>query len=90
MSSESTIKPIIAKIIKGLRIKNKMNQEDLALAIDADRSYISLLERGITEPSLTKIFEISKALGITASQFVKMIELEEMRLKELEESDIEE
>lgn len=86
MSETTTIKPIIAKIIKGLRIKNKMNQEDLAFAIDADRSYISLLERGITEPSLTKIFSISKALGISPSQFVKMIELEEMRLRDLEES----
>lgn len=85
MSETTTIKPIIAKIIKGLRLKKKMNQEDLAFACGVDRSYISLLERGVTEPSLTKIFDISKALGVSASQFVRMIELEEQRMRELEE-----
>ncbi|QDH23620.1 helix-turn-helix transcriptional regulator [Saccharibacillus brassicae] len=66
-----------------------MNQEDLAAACGADRTYISLIERGKMEPSLTKIFDLSKALGITGSQFVRMIELEEMRLKELSGEDIE-
>ncbi|CAM4126220.1 helix-turn-helix domain-containing protein [Saccharibacillus endophyticus] len=84
MSEIIIIKPIIAKIIKGLRLKQKMNQEDLAAACNVDRSYISLLERGKTEPSLTKIFDIAKAFEITASQFVKMIELEQMRMRDVE------
>lgn len=84
MSETIIIKSLTAKIIKGLRLKNKMTQEDLAFACAVDRSYISLLERGVTEPSLTKIFDISKALGITGSQFVRMIELEEQRMRDLE------
>lgn len=78
------LKPLIGKIIKSLRIKNDMNQEDLAFACNVDRSYISMLERGLNEPSLTKIFDISKALNITPSQFVKMVEIEYKRMENLE------
>ncbi|WDF52325.1 helix-turn-helix transcriptional regulator [Paenibacillus sp. KACC 21273] len=79
------LKSLTGKIIKTLRIKNNMNQEDLAFACNVDRSYISMLERGLNEPSLTKIFDISKALNITPSQFVKMVELEHERMKNLED-----
>lgn len=78
------LKSLTGKIIKTLRIKNAMNQEDLAFACNVDRSYISMLERGLNEPSLTKIFDISRALNITPSQFVKMVELEHERMKNLE------
>lgn len=86
MSDETIVlKSLTGKIIKTLRIKNNMNQEDLAFACNVDRSYISMLERGLNEPSLTKIFDISSALNITPSQFVKMVELEHERMKNLED-----
>lgn len=78
------LKSLTGKITKTLRIKNDMNQEDLAFACNVDRSYISILERGLNEPSLTKIFDISSALKITPSQFVKMVEIEYKRMENLE------
>ncbi len=84
MPETIVLKSLTGKIIKSLRIKNDMNQEDLAFACDVDRSYISMLERGLNEPSLTKIFDISKALNITPSQFVKMVEIEYERMENLE------
>lgn len=84
MPETIVLKSLTGKIIKSLRIKNDMNQEDLAFACDVDRSYISMLERGLNEPSLTKIFDLSKALNITPSQFVKMVEIEYERMENLE------
>ncbi|WP_322922149.1 helix-turn-helix transcriptional regulator [Paenibacillus campi] len=84
MPETIVLKSLTGKIIKSLRIKNDMNQEDLAFECNVDRSYISMLERGLNEPSLTKIFEISKALNITPSQFVKMVEIEYERMENLE------
>lgn len=68
------IKQIIGKTVKALRIKQGMSQEDLAQECDVDRSYISMIEVGRNEPSVTKIFDLCKGLKIKPSDFFKMIE----------------
>ena len=39
-------------------------------------SLLSSLERGLKDPQLTTVFKLSEALGIKASDFVKIIEQE--------------
>lgn len=68
------IKQIIGKTVKALRIKQGMSQEDLAQECDVDRSYISMIEVGRNEPSVTKIFDLCKGLKIKPSDFFKIIE----------------
>lgn len=68
------IKQIIGKTVKALRIKQGMSQEDLAQECDVDRSYISMIEVGRNEPSVTKIFDLCKGLKIKPSAFFKIIE----------------
>ncbi|MBP7509518.1 MAG: helix-turn-helix transcriptional regulator, partial [Prolixibacteraceae bacterium] len=41
---------------------------------DLDRTYISLLERGLRQPTLTTIFKISSALKIRPSKLIEIIE----------------
>ncbi|TDF95568.1 XRE family transcriptional regulator [Paenibacillus piri] len=53
-----------------------MSQEDLAFACDVDRSYISMIEVGRNEPSVSKIFEICEGLKISPSDFFKLVEVE--------------
>ena len=75
MSDPSNIiKQIIGKNLKAIRIKQGLSQEDLAHECDVDRSYISMIEVGRNEPSVTKIFELCKGLKIKPSDFFKLVE----------------
>ena len=46
----------------------------LAGEYDISTSLLNNLERGLKDPQLTTIFKVSEALGIKASEFVKIIE----------------
>lgn len=60
--------------LRELRKQAKINQEALAHASGVDRTYISLLERGLRQPSLKSIFNISAALGIRPSEMIAILE----------------
>ncbi|KHL91305.1 hypothetical protein QW71_35425 [Paenibacillus sp. IHB B 3415] len=78
------IKQIIGKTVKAIRIKQGLSQEDLAHECNVDRSYISMIEVGRNEPSVTKIFDLCKGLKIKPSDFFKLIEIEYEKVKENE------
>jgi len=75
-NQQPVIKQIIGKIVKSIRIKQGMSQEDLAFECNVDRSYISMIEVGRNEPSVSKIFEICEGLKIKPSDFFKLVEAE--------------
>ncbi|HBS45418.1 MULTISPECIES: helix-turn-helix domain-containing protein [Paenibacillus] len=85
MSDPSNIiKQIIGKTVKAIRIKQGLSQEDLAHECNVDRSYISMIEVGRNEPSVTKIFDLCKGLKIKPSDFFKLIEIEYEKVQENE------
>jgi len=53
-----------ARLIKG------MSQEELALESELDRTYVSMLERDVKNPTLGTISKLAKSLGITPLQLV--------------------
>ena len=59
------------KVLKQARNKNGSSQEQLALNCDLDRTFISLLERGQRQPTLTSILSISETLKIPADELIK-------------------
>lgn len=61
-------------VLKQLRIKNELSQEALAFESGMDRTFISMLERGVRQPTLETIFRISKVLGIEPSSLIKRVE----------------
>ncbi len=65
---------IFGKTLRELRIKNSLSQEKLAELAGYDRTYISLLERGLRKPTIKTLFDLSKALGISPHEFVKTVE----------------
>jgi len=71
------IEVVFGKILKEIRIENKISQEKLAEYCDLDRTYISMLERGLRQPTLTTIFKISKALKILPSELIRKIEIQD-------------
>jgi len=68
------IENAFATVLKDLRTKKKLSQENLAFLSGLDRTYISLLERGKRQPTLTSLFSISKALDITLVEFTTALE----------------
>lgn len=59
-------------VLKQARSEKGFSQEQLALSCDLDRTFISMLERGQRQPSLTSILAISTSLGIPSHQLIKL------------------
>ena len=53
------------------RLKKNMSQGDLAAALSVDRAYISNIENGRMNPTLSTLEKISNALGISSSELLK-------------------
>ena len=51
-----------------------ISQEKLALECELDRTYISLLERGLRTPSLWIIFVLANRLGVSPVRMVRDVE----------------
>jgi transcriptional regulator with XRE-family HTH domain len=47
-----------------------LSQERLAEAAGLDRSFISLVERGIQSPNIVVLLKIAEVLGVPASQLI--------------------
>ncbi|CDM97519.1 MULTISPECIES: helix-turn-helix domain-containing protein [Limnospira] len=63
-------------LIRQHRMAVGISQEELGLRCDLDRTYISGLERGVRNPSLTAIVALAEGLGITVSQLLDNLEIE--------------
>jgi transcriptional regulator with XRE-family HTH domain len=57
-----------------LRKAKKLSQAQLGIDCDLDRTFISLLERGERQPTLSTIFKLAKALGVSPSSIIKELE----------------
>ncbi|MBS3857574.1 helix-turn-helix domain-containing protein [Providencia manganoxydans] len=68
------IENAFATVLRELRSQKKLSQENLAFLSELDRTYISLLERGKRQPTLTSLFSISKALDMTLVEFTTALE----------------
>ncbi|MDR8093082.1 helix-turn-helix domain-containing protein [Burkholderia gladioli] len=64
------------KALRTLRRTRRTTQRDLAVSARLDRSYISLLERGESSPTLTTMLAICRGLGITLAEMASEVERE--------------
>ena len=62
------------EVLKTLRVEKGLTQEALALDVGTERSHISALERAEKGPSLTTIFRLADALGISAGDLIAQVE----------------
>lgn len=62
------------KVLRNLRTKANLSQEKLALDSNIQRNYVSLIELGRNQPTLCTIFSISKALKISPSDLMQLVE----------------
>lgn len=67
---------IFGKVLRELRESKQISQEKLAEYCELDRTYISLLERGLRQPTITTIFKLAQALQITPSELITKVEIQ--------------
>ena len=60
------LRQVLAWHLKRLRIERGWSQEDLALACELDRTYVSAVERSVWNVSLSNIEKLAQALGVQA------------------------
>lgn len=65
---------VFGKVLRELREANKLSQEKLAEYCELDRTYISLLERGLRQPTITTIFKLANALHISPSNLIEKVQ----------------
>lgn len=68
------INKAFGQLLKSIREQKHVSQEKLAELSGLDRTFISLLERGLRQPSLKTLFRLSKALEIPPTEVVRKLE----------------
>jgi transcriptional regulator with XRE-family HTH domain len=70
---------IFGKVLQRHRLQRNISQEELAFQAGVDRTFVSRLERGIRQPTITTLINIGQALGISAANLVQEAEKEYLR-----------
>ncbi len=73
MARES-LEQSLGKVVRELRTRLGVSQEELAFRAKLHRTYISLLERGKRNPSLRVIATLAPILGTTMADLVARVE----------------
>ena len=60
--------------LRELRAERGISQERLALMAGLDRTYVSGIERGERNPSLTNLLKLAAALGVQVSEIAARAE----------------
>lgn len=63
-------------VLRRLRQEASLTQEELGFEAELRRTYVSVLELGQQQPSLTTILKISRALNLPASEIIAQVEAE--------------
>lgn len=78
---EERLRLAFGDAVRAARTKLGLSQEALAEACEKHRTYVSLIERGSSSPTLTTIARIATALELSASELVGRAERRAKRLR---------
>ncbi len=65
----------IGVVVRELRDRAGLSQEHLSADCGFDRTYISRVERGIINPTISRLWRIADILGIPLSEMAKRMEV---------------
>ena len=63
--------------LRRMRLAAGLSQEQLGLEADVQRNFISLIELGHNQPTITTVAKLARALGMRASELVAEAERED-------------
>jgi len=61
-------------VLRSLRTSAGLSQEELALESGLDRSFISLLERGLRQPTLKTILQLIDTMKVPLTDFAEQLD----------------
>jgi transcriptional regulator with XRE-family HTH domain len=64
------VRRLLARNLKRLRTEKGWSQEELADQAGLHRTYVSGVERGIRNPTITIVATLAKALGVTPGELL--------------------
>jgi transcriptional regulator with XRE-family HTH domain len=70
------------EVLQELRRERNLSQEKLAELSDSTQAYISYLENGKNSPSLSMLFGIAAALGVSPTEILARVETRLMKDQE--------
>lgn len=70
------ISSAFGKVLRQKRKEAGLTQEQLGLEAHVQRNFVSLIERGVNQPTITVVFKLAHALRCQPSDL--MVEVEEM------------
>nr|WP_322941975.1 helix-turn-helix transcriptional regulator [Pseudomonas sp. s4] len=62
------------KVLRQKRKEAGLSQEKLGLEANVQRNFVSLIERGVNQPTITVVFKLAHALGCQPSQLFADVE----------------
>ena len=68
------ISTVFGQVLREQRLSRQLSQEELALAADVDRTFVSQMERGIRQPTITTLMKLAGALNIQPSTLIIRME----------------
>ena len=68
------ISHIFGIVLRKTRQQSNLSQEHLAELANVDKSYVSLLEQGKRQPSITILFKLADALNVSPLDFIHTLE----------------
>ncbi|MEG4346151.1 helix-turn-helix transcriptional regulator [Microcoleus sp. A003_D6] len=74
--SKQKILRALGHLVRQRRTVLGISQEELGMRANLDRTYISGVERGVRNPSITAIVSLASGLGTTVSNLLEKLEIE--------------
>ena len=71
---QTNLQLAFGEVLRQRRHKAGYSQEQLALDSGLDRTFISLLERGLRQPTLTTLFALASSLEVKPSRLIAAVE----------------
>ncbi len=75
-SEISNAGPIFGEVLRRYRSELNVSQEELAFRAGVDRTFVSRIERGLRQPTITTLIGLGLALGVSAAELVRETETE--------------
>lgn len=71
---KKSLSTVFGDVLKELRNNAGISQESLAYECDLDRSFISMLERGLRMPTIETIFKLAPPLKKAPFEIISLVE----------------
>jgi transcriptional regulator with XRE-family HTH domain len=73
-SGDKRLLESLATVLKQRRNELLLTQEDLSVRCAVDRPYLTLIESGRKQPSLSVLYKLAKGLDLSFGDFADLIE----------------